>query len=98
MGEDPFLTTINFPWFFIYVILITFKLCRGMNGLSPSMVCILLHNDDNWDSLAMGQITNSINGNLSNVMIFNYSDVDMHVWRIIYDINFPTHACQHQSN
>ena len=51
-----------------------------MNDLAPSMICILVHNDDNWDSLAMGQITKSINGNLSNIMIFNYSDVDMHVW------------------
>ena len=76
-----------FPWFVIHIILIPLKLHRGMNGIPFSMICILVHNCDNWSSLWMRQITNSSNGEWSNIRIINSFNVGMHVLRRIDDSN-----------
>ena len=84
-SEYTFLTNINLTWFLIYCIIIPLNMPIGMNGLSLSMICILVHNYYNRSSLWMVQITNGRNGNQSNLMIIYPSNFDMPVWGCIDD-------------
>ena len=80
MSEYSLLTTIHLPWFFIHVIIIPLKMHRGMNGIKIYMICILIHNYDNWDGLWIIRITNGSNCNWSNLMIIYASNVDIIGW------------------
>ena len=80
LGEDLLINTIHLPWFIIQIILIPLNLHIGMNSIPLSTICILVHNYYNCASMWMSQTTNIRNGNWSNLMIINSSNVGMPVW------------------
>ena len=61
-----------------------------MNGITLSVISILIHNGDNWSRLLMIQSTNISNGNWSSIIIINDSNVYMPVWGCIDDSNLLT--------
>ena len=71
MDEDPFLAVISFLVFIIHAILIPLKMNRGIYGTPLYVICILMHNDDNWAILLLIKSTSSINRNWINIMIIN---------------------------
>ena len=58
-----------------------------MNGIPLSMIFILVHNDDNLDSLWMIQTTNGNNDKWSNIIIINALNADIPVWGLIDNSN-----------
>ena len=90
MVEDPLITTIHLPWFFMHVILIPLKMHIGMNGLPFFMICILVQYNYNWDNLWMIQSTNRINSNCFYLILIDASNVEMPVWGSIDDSNILT--------
>ena len=68
-----------------------------MNGITLSVIIILIHNGDNWSRLLMIQSTNISNGNWISSIIVNASNVDMPVWRKIDDSYIPTSTPPHIS-
>ena len=87
MGEDPFVATINLPWFFIHIILIQLKLQWEMDFIPLYIICILVCDDDDWTSPWTIQSTDSTNRNRSNIMIIDASNSDMEELGFIYDSN-----------
>ena len=51
MVENPLLASIRLPSLVIQIIIIPLKMNKVINGLPFPMIFILVHNDDNWDSL-----------------------------------------------
>ena len=90
MGDYPFITNICLTWFFIHTILIPLNLCIGMDDIPISIICILVHDDDNWTCLWMNQITNVRNCYWFNLIIINASNIHMSVWEFIGDSNILT--------
>ena len=58
-----------------------------MYGIPLTLICILVHYDNNWSNILMGERTNAINGELFNLIITNASNFYMLLWLFIYNSN-----------
>ena len=62
MSEDKLLNIVHLYWFVIRITIIPLKMHIYMDGITFSVIIILVHDDNNWANLLVYQRTNSIDG------------------------------------